>query len=304
MEAVERSRGARKVPPIDFLSTHILAPGLHLDARRILWMPEERALVAADLHLGYAWAHRHAGQLMPVTAPDDAVERLAALAAEFSARQVVLLGDIVHRAVPVPSLREELAMLAARLAGRRVRWIVGNHDRDLETLLPEVMLESEITLGAHRLTHGAEETAPPHASHASHASHAGQAGGWLVIGHEHPAIHLHDGIATGVKVPCFLAGARVLILPAFSQWAAGANVRNGHFLSAIANGTRFTHAFALIAGRILPVNALSCRRPSAIIMCKTGVRLRLMTGESRSREDWVTHVPVRTSGFGTNRRHG
>ena len=230
----------RKVLPIEPRTAHIITPGLHLDARRVLWMPEERALVAADLHLGYAWAHRHAGQLMPITAPDDAIHRLAALAEEYDAQRVVLLGDIVHRAVPVPALREELAALSARLAGREVRWIAGNHDRELESLLPEVALEREIALGGHLLTHGAEET-------------AATAGGWLIMGHEHPAIHLHDGVATGVKVPCFLAGPRLLILPAFSQWAAGANIRSGQFLSAIATRTRFTHAFAVIAGRILPV---------------------------------------------------
>jgi DNA ligase-associated metallophosphoesterase len=232
--------GAGKISRIEPRTAHILAPGLHLDARRVLWMPEERALVAADLHLGYAWAHRHAGQLMPITAPEDAIDRLAALAEEYRAECVVLLGDIVHRAVPVPALREVLAALAGRLAGRDIRWIVGNHDRDLEALMPDVALEREIILGTHLLTHGADEVEAPER-------------GWLIMGHEHPAIHLHDGVATGVKVPCFLAGRRMLILPAFSQWAAGANIRGGTFLSAMARSAHFTRAYALMAGRILPV---------------------------------------------------
>jgi metallophosphoesterase superfamily enzyme len=73
------------------------------------------------------------------------------------------------------------------------------------------------------------------------------------MGHEHPAINLRDGIATSVKCPCFLAGPRVLILPAFSQWSAGSNVRTASFLSAHARAATFTQAYAILAGRILPI---------------------------------------------------
>jgi metallophosphoesterase superfamily enzyme len=73
------------------------------------------------------------------------------------------------------------------------------------------------------------------------------------MGHEHPAIHLHDRVTTSVKCPCFLTGPRILILPAFSSWAAGSNVRSTPFLSAFAREALFSHAYAIVAGRILPV---------------------------------------------------
>jgi DNA ligase-associated metallophosphoesterase len=232
---------------------HLLTPGLHLDARRVLWLPEERTLVAADLHLGYVWAHRHAGQLLPISAPDDTIDRLANLAAEYCPAQIVLLGDIVHRAVPVPALREQLESLAARLASVSIRWIAGNHDRRLEPLLREcglsgVRLEAELTVGSHLLMHGdggedgAARGARPNAP------------GWLIIGHEHPAIHLNDRVTTSVKCPCFLAGSGILILPAFSSWAAGCNIRPAAFISAIAREAFFSHAYAILAGRILPIS--------------------------------------------------
>ena len=234
---------------------HCLAPGLHLDARNVLWLAEERTLVAADLHLGYVWAHRHAGQLLPITAPDDTIERLAVLAVEYGAEQVVLLGDIVHQAVPVQALREQLEMLLARLASVSVRWVAGNHDRDLVLLLRAmglggIELEGEIMLGPHLLTHGAEVDSVV----AGRCIGRLQPGvGWLIMGHEHPAIHLHDRITTSIKCPCFLVGAPILILPAFSRWSAGANVRSSQFLSAFAREAAFSHAFAILGGRILPV---------------------------------------------------
>lgn len=244
--------------PRDLHPTHLhpLIPSLHLDARHVLWLPEERTLVAADLHLGYAWAHRHAGQLLPITAPDDTVDRLAALAAEYRPAQIVLLGDIVHRAVPVPALREQLEALASRLSSVTIRWVAGNHDRDLQSLLHRcglsgIRLEAELTLGLHLLTHGAGEDG---AAGAAILARLESAGGWLIIGHEHPAIHLHDHVTTSVKCPCFLAGSRILILPAFSRWSAGSNVRSSPFLSAFARETAFSHAYAIMAGRILPMS--------------------------------------------------
>lgn len=233
---------------------HRLTPGLQLDARHVLWMPEERTLVVADLHLGYVWAHRHAGQLLPISAPDDTVDRLVAIVAEYCPEQVVLLGDIVHRAVPVPAIQAEMRGLSDRLGAVAIRWIVGNHDRRLEALLreaglTEIRLEPEIVLAPHVLTHGAEEDS---AAAGRCLARLGS-GGWLIMGHEHPAIHLHDGITTSVKCPCFLAGSRILILPAFSRWAAGANVRSSRFLSAFARDAVFSHAYAIVGGRILGV---------------------------------------------------
>jgi metallophosphoesterase superfamily enzyme len=78
--------------------------------------------------------------------------------------------------------------------------------------------------------------------------------GCLIIGHEHPAIHLNDRVTTSVKCPCFLAGAGILVLPAFSSWAAGSNIRSSAFLSAFAREALFSHAYAILAGRILPVS--------------------------------------------------
>ncbi len=204
--------------------------------------------MVADLHLGYAWAHRHAGQLLPIAAPEDTIDRLAALAAEYQPEQVILLGDIVHRAVPVPALREQLASLCSRLGFTAIRWIAGNHDRDLAALLPGVRIEPEILIGPHLLTHGAEEK-----SAAAARTLARVKTGRLIMGHEHPAIRVHDGVTTSVKCPCFLAGPRILILPAFSPWSAGSNIRATQFLSAFARGGDFSHAYAILAGRILPL---------------------------------------------------
>jgi putative SbcD/Mre11-related phosphoesterase len=73
----------------------------------------------------------------------------------------------------------------------------------------------------------------------------------VIMGHEHPAVRLNDGVATSLKCPCFLVNERVVVLPAFSSWAAGSPVGDGEFLSPIARRTQFSKAVAIVGPRLL-----------------------------------------------------
>lgn len=221
-----------------------IKPGLWLDARRALFLAETQTLVAADLHLGYAWAHRHGGQLLPVSAPEDAPQRLLALIESYAPREVVLLGDIVHRAVAVEALQAELCELINTLHARlRLILVAGNHDRHLRRLLDEcgldLPLQTEHRCGKYLLVHGdarrVENAAP----------------GCVIMGHEHPAITISDGVATRAKCPCFLLSEEVLVLPAFSSWAAGTSVRAHSRLSPWAREVVFPEAVAIVGGKLL-----------------------------------------------------
>ena len=82
---------------------------------------------------------------------------------------------------------------------------------------------------------------------------AQEADGKLILGHEHPAIGISDGVAHYAKVPCFLASDDWLVLPAFSAWAAGGDVRRGTYLSAFPNVAAPNKAVAILAGKLLPI---------------------------------------------------
>ncbi len=236
-----------------------LEPGLWLDSGRAVWLAEPRVLIVADLHLGYAWAHRADGQLLPLSATEDTTERLLGLLNRYPARELVLLGDILHRAVEAPALYTELRWLTLNVGERtRLRLIGGNHDRHLASTLAAAGLAMEIneslTIGPHLLLHGDgrdEESA------ADHLRICAQRGGRVILGHEHPAITLSDGVASSAKCPCFLAGPGILVLPAFSAWAAGSPVRDGNFLSHYARLSRFDRAVTVLAGKLLSV-PVSC----------------------------------------------
>jgi hypothetical protein len=78
-------------------------------------------------------------------------------------------------------------------------------------------------------------------------------GGRVILGHEHPAIGLSDGVASHVKCPCFVTGKSFLILPAFSRWAAGGDIRSYGFTSPYARHDPAERAVAIVAGKLLPV---------------------------------------------------
>lgn len=232
----------------------LISGGLWLDARRALWMEEWRTLVVADLHLGYAWAHRHSGQMLPVTAEDDSVPRLHALIDDYTPGTLVLLGDIVHRAIAVPAIKEQLCCVVSEIEKRtELKLIAGNHDRALGPLLRECHLDAElhreISIGPHLLLHGHAVTPELVARPRKTAP----ADGRLIIGHEHPAITIGDRVLTSVKVPCFALAPEILILPAFSHWAAGTNIRTHLPAFTQRTGVILQECVAILAGKLLPV---------------------------------------------------
>ncbi len=232
-----------------------LGPGLWLDARRAVWLEKPRVLAVADLHLGYAWAHRSEGQLLPVHTSEDSTERLLELIDSYTPREVVLLGDVVHRAIAAPALQEELRRLVEAVSARaRLHIVTGNHDTGLTRLLTATSLSVEtsphMTFVPHFLTHGDASDA---CTSTKRMQEIAAGGGRVIMGHEHPAIAISDRVASRVKCPCFLVSREVLVLPAFSRWAAGTDVIRHGFLSNFARHTQFDRAVAILASKLLPV---------------------------------------------------
>lgn len=233
-------------------STIELAPGLWLDARRAVWLPESGTLGVADLHLGYAWSHRATGNLLPIGG-DDPIGRLRLLVDDYQAREVVVIGDVVHGFTAPAPVRDELRRLGAEIGGRaRLRLLAGNHDQWLPELIAEAGLadavEEELFVGPHLLLHGHRGEAA-----AARLASVRMAGGRVILGHEHPSINLSDGVATRSRCPCFLVADDALVLPAFSAWASGTDIRSGEFMSPYARAAKFDRIAAIVAGKLLPL---------------------------------------------------
>jgi len=169
-----------------------------------------RNLVIADLHLGYEIAMAREGFYLPRVF-HEVVGTLKALIERERPRRLIVNGDLKHSFIPEWRERAELRAFfeeISPLVGEIVL-VRGNHDVGtlwLRELGVEVVDELEVKNW--KLVHG----------------HKVVEGERFIIGHEHPAIRLRDEVGATVKVPAFLIGDNLIVLPAFSPWAYGNDV--------------------------------------------------------------------------------
>jgi DNA ligase-associated metallophosphoesterase len=229
-----------------------LQEDIHLDARRAVWLAKSRTLAVADLHLGEAWVRRARGQLVPLGVADTTVARLRSLIESHRPERLVLLGDIVHAALPLEGIRAAVQELAAlERDGLTTDWCLGNHDRHLTRQLARwgiaVRTPTQVDLPEALLFHGDVPVAPAGAPAADGREP------WRIQGHLHPALVLDDGVASRVKVPCFLVAPRRLVLPAFSEMAAGVAVDRSGLVQDAGGTLRFDSAVACLGPRLLRI---------------------------------------------------
>lgn len=174
---------------------------------RALFWPAACALVVADLHWGKAAAFRSAGIPIPGGATRRDLDRLDAAVARTGARRLVVLGDLFHaRAGRVAS--RTLAALRDWRAAREsleIQLVRGNHDRhagDPPADLRVNALDAPAFLPPFVLRH------EPAVSEA----------GYTLAGHVHPGIVLTGRALFRERLPCFVVGERLAVLPAFGSF--------------------------------------------------------------------------------------
>lgn len=110
-------------------ATRLAGTGVVFRVSGALWLPAERTLVVADLHLEKGSAYAARGQLLPPYDTRETLNRLEHEVAILAPRTVVLLGDTFHdRGAPTRIGEEERARLRALAERVRLIWVVGNHD--------------------------------------------------------------------------------------------------------------------------------------------------------------------------------
>ena len=188
------------------------ALALVFDVSGALWLPDERTLVVADLHLEKGSAFAARGVFLP---PYDSAATLAALSAAILRHRparIIALGDSFHdmRAEGrlTPDTRGALAELQR---GRDWLWLTGNHDPAVSAAMGgESAVETLLRGVALRHAPDAGTTTPE------------------IAGHLHPAakIRLHG---RALRRRAFAVSARRCVLPAFGAYAGGLNLRDGAF---------------------------------------------------------------------------
>lgn len=179
---------------------------------RALFWPDAAMLVIADLHLGKGDVFRRGGIPLPGGGTAGDLQRLSLLLEATGARRLMILGDVLHGA-----LNREAGWLATwdawrgRHAAVSVEAVLGNHDRALDA--------ERLRLQVHGLRYRQAGLVFGHEPERSDEGH-------VLAGHVHPVRRLR-AVGLSARLPVFWLGPDCSVLPAFSDFTGGFEVRPG-----------------------------------------------------------------------------
>lgn len=192
---------------------------------RAVWVPGERAVLVADVHLGKPASFRSLGVPVPEAVTASDLGRLSALIDRTGAERLIVLGDLIHDAAALRDRTCDAVRAWRESVAASVELIPGNHDRKARSCEPlgVVVLDERVRLGGLVLTHE-----PPACG-----------GEPTLCGHVHPVVSVGRGRGPGrVRSACFWFEGSVGILPAFGAFTGGRAMRVGGESGVFAAGDR------------------------------------------------------------------
>lgn len=192
------------------LGVEIAGEPVALLADRALYWPRHRRLLIADLHLGKADIFRRLGIGLPSGGTAHDLARLDALFALTDARELWILGDVLHGPAHDAAWRGLWAQWRERHASRLIVALTGNHDRAL----------AGVPLGIELAGECVDE--PPFALR---HEPVGDERLHVIGGHIHPCVGL-PGLGSR-RWPAFWLREGLTVLPAFSAFTGGVAVEAG-----------------------------------------------------------------------------
>ena len=195
------------------------------------------ALVIADLHIGYEDAIRVAH--FQIKEMKSEIEKALD---SHKPNICIIAGDLKHEfgRISEQEWRETISILELLLKKTgRVVLVKGNHDKILGPIAGKkgIELTNEFSIGDALIIHG--DKLPKDTTGIK----------TIIMGHEHPAVSVSDGIRTEL-FKCFLIGKyqrlNLVVLPSFSTAAEGTNVLNEKKLSPLLKSTDISKFRAVI----------------------------------------------------------
>ncbi len=219
--------------------------------QRAVWLPQRRALLVADVHLGKAASFRALGVPVPGGTTAATLARLDTLVQSLAPDLLVVLGDLLHG----PAAQQAGAVRALarwRATHARVDMVLvrGNHDDRAGDPPPECgirALDAPWPIGPLALCHAPDDLVASRPSGAASRSGGGaatresEASGaspHVLCGHLHPVVRLR-GRSDALRLPCFWLRPGCTVLPAFGDFTGGAPVvAERHDVLVLTDGTR------------------------------------------------------------------
>jgi uncharacterized protein len=195
--------------PAGALSTTVAGEHVVMLPERALWLPAHGTLCVADLHWGKAAAFRAAHVPVPMGTTSSDLARLSSALEVTGVSHLVVLGDLLHaRAGRHEETLRTIAQWREAHAALRITLVRGNHDQhagDPPTSLAIQCSDEPLRLGAFVGVH----------EPMAHSD------GYVLAGHLHPSVTIRGRGRQSLRLPCFVFGDTVGVLPAFSSFTGG-----------------------------------------------------------------------------------
>lgn len=194
-----------------------------------LWIPNEKALIIADPHIGFEESLNKEGVFVPRLQYKTLEKRLAGILATLKPSIVIINGDLKDEfgTISEQEWREVMGVLSLiEKYCRNIILVKGNHDTILGPIakIRNIKFVNYFVLGDCYIVHG---DAMPMDSFYKKAKN-------VIIGHEHPAVTLREG-PKSEKFKCFLKGnyngKTLIVMPSFNFVIEGSDLLSENRLS-------------------------------------------------------------------------
>ncbi|TSD64828.1 ligase-associated DNA damage response endonuclease PdeM [Inquilinus sp. KBS0705] len=186
---------------------HFLDQDLLLLPQKAIYWQQQKALIAADVHLGKVGHFRKAGIAIPRDMEQDDLAVLSDLIHEYRPETIVFLGDLFHS--DLNNDWDWFVMWRRQFPKLKIVLVKGNHDiihdkhyTDIDIVVQDELLISPFLMLHHPLT----------------APDDMRQEGYVLCGHIHPGINLAGKGRQSITLPCFSFGKAQAILPSFGKF--------------------------------------------------------------------------------------
>src|SRR6201986_350296 len=193
----------------------LLDQDLLLTPQRAIYWQQEKALIAADVHLGKVGHFRKAGIAVPRDMEQDDLAVLSDLVEEYQPKKIFFLGDLFHSDINADW--EWFVLWRKHFPRLEIVLIKGNHDiiHDNHYLELDVKLHKSLKVGPFLMLH-----------HPIDSVQQLMVGGYVLCGHIHPGVSLAGRARQHLTLPCFAFGEKQAILPSFGRFTGRVAIRD------------------------------------------------------------------------------
>jgi len=197
------------------LPFQLLNQDLLLLPQKAIYWQQEKALIAADVHLGKVGHFRKAGIAVPRDMEQNDLAVLSDLVFEYQPKKIVFLGDLFHSDMNADW--DWFALWRKQFPKLQIILIRGNHDiiHDDHYLRLNISLHNQLVMGPFLMLH-----------HPLIEMDLQQAEGYVFCGHIHPGVNLVGRGRQSITLPCFAFSRRQVILPSFGRFTGRVAIRS------------------------------------------------------------------------------